>query len=55
MYYNYGLETEKENMIQIAKDLHYEKDVIKKLENAKSSVEMENIMIKARRDDGCKR
>ena len=41
--------TERKQIIQIAKDLGYSKDTLNKLENAKTEIEMDNIMISERR------
>lgn len=40
----------KKQAIQAAKDLHYGKAVVKKLESAKSDIEIERIMATARRN-----
>jgi len=40
---------EREDIIRVAKDLNYNKNTIEKLRNAKTIIEMENIMIDARR------
>lgn len=44
------LESEKEEMIEIAKDLKYGNETIDKIKKAKSSIEIENIMVSARRN-----
>ena len=44
------LESEKEEMIEIARDLKYDNETIDKIKKAKSSIEIENIMISARRN-----
>ena len=43
----------KKQAIQAAKELYYDKEVIARLENAKTDADVSRIMVKARKDSYC--